>query len=189
MSLTYAEKWRAFIKKDSTFDGVFYTAVKTTGIFCKPSCRARKPLEKNVIFYNSIKEAKQNGFRPCKICEPEGKTVGNLEDIIIKLRDYLDLQYAKQINFLEFSKQNGISQNYLTRVFKKKYSMTPKVYLIKVRIDHASTLLKETNEDILKIAYGVGFLSLSSFYKHFKMEMGTSPKKFRDHSERISTHE
>ena len=189
MQLTHAEKWSAFIKRDSNFDGVFYTAVKTTGIFCKPSCRARKPLEKNVIFYNTIEEAKENGFRPCKICEPEGKMIGSLEDISEKLRAYLDTNYMRPIHLREFSRQNSLSQTHLTRIFKKQYDMTPKVYLIKVRIKHACTLLKETDEEILKIAYDVGFLSLSSFYKHFKLETGKSPKQFRDCIERTSPHE
>ncbi|MBF4693483.1 bifunctional transcriptional activator/DNA repair enzyme AdaA [Fusibacter ferrireducens] len=188
MQLTHAEMWQAFIKKDSKFDGVFYTAVKTTGIFCKPSCRARKPLEKNVIFYNSADEAKQDGFRPCKICEPEGKSAGHLEDIVVMLKVYVDRHYAKQINFLEFANQNGLSQNHLTRAFKKACNMTPKAYLAKVRIDHARVLLKETHEEILKITYDVGFLSISSFYKHFKMATGTSPKKFRECPERTSIH-
>ena len=64
------EKYNFIGNRDTVYDGVFYTAVKTTKIFCLPSCRARKPLQKNVIFYDTKNEAIKNGFRACKICKP-----------------------------------------------------------------------------------------------------------------------
>lgn len=69
--LNEEEKYNFIGSKDKKYDGKFYTAVKTTGIFCLPSCKARKPLEKNVIFYNTKEEAIENGFRACKICKPD----------------------------------------------------------------------------------------------------------------------
>jgi AraC family transcriptional regulator of adaptative response/methylated-DNA-[protein]-cysteine methyltransferase len=68
--LTFLEKYKAIGTKDFSYEGIFITAVKTTGIFCRPSCRARKPKQENVIFYDTAREALQNGFRPCKICHP-----------------------------------------------------------------------------------------------------------------------
>ena len=68
--LSGQEKYNFIGSKDKSYDGKFYTAVKTTGIFCFPSCRARKPLQKNVIFYDTKNEAIENGFRACKICKP-----------------------------------------------------------------------------------------------------------------------
>jgi len=67
--LNEKEKYNFIGNKDTKYDGQFYVAVKTTGIFCLPSCRARKPLEKNVIFYDTKKEAIANGFRACKVCQ------------------------------------------------------------------------------------------------------------------------
>ena len=68
--LSLQDKYNFIGHKDTKYDGLFYTAVKTTGIFCLPSCRAKKPLQKNVIFYNTKKEAIEHGFRKCKICKP-----------------------------------------------------------------------------------------------------------------------
>ena len=68
--LTKEEKYNFIGKRDTSYDGVFYTAVKTTKIFCLPSCRAQKPLEKNVIFYDTKEEAINSGFRACKVCKP-----------------------------------------------------------------------------------------------------------------------
>jgi len=69
--LNKEEKYNFIGSQDTKYNGKFYTAVKTTGIFCLPSCKARKPLEKNVIFYNTKEEAIENGFRACKICKPD----------------------------------------------------------------------------------------------------------------------
>ena len=68
--LTKREKYNFIGKRNTSYDGVFYTAVKTTKIFCLPSCRAQKPLEKNVIFYDTKEEAINSGFRACKVCKP-----------------------------------------------------------------------------------------------------------------------
>ena len=69
--LTIQEKYNFIGHQNRKYDGLFYVAVKTTKIFCLPSCRAKKPLEKNVIFYDTKREALTNGFRACKICEPD----------------------------------------------------------------------------------------------------------------------
>jgi len=68
--LSFEEKYNAIGKTGSFYEGMFITVVKTTGIFCRPSCRARKPKPENVIFYATVQEALQNGFRPCKVCKP-----------------------------------------------------------------------------------------------------------------------
>ena len=70
MMLSVQEKYDFVGRRDTKYDGLFYTAVKTTKIFCLPSCRAKKPLQKNVIFYDTKEEALENGFRACKICKP-----------------------------------------------------------------------------------------------------------------------
>jgi methylphosphotriester-DNA--protein-cysteine methyltransferase len=69
--LSNQEKYEFIGNKDTKHDGAFYTVVKTTKIFCLPSCRVRKPLQKNVIFYDTKDEAINNGFRACKICKPD----------------------------------------------------------------------------------------------------------------------
>ena len=92
--LSFLEKYNAIGRKDSFYEGIFVTAVKTTGIFCRPSCRAKKPKPENIIFYNTSQEALQNGFRPCKICNPMeklGETPGYVKGIIKELHKDLNL--------------------------------------------------------------------------------------------------
>ncbi len=74
--LSKQEKYNIIVSKDKQYNGQFYTAVKTTGIFCLPSCPAKKPFQKNVIFYDTKNEAISNGFRACKVCKPD-KFIGN----------------------------------------------------------------------------------------------------------------
>jgi len=86
----FEEKYEAYGRKDFLYEGVFITAVKTTGIFCRPSCRARKPKAENVVFYDTAQEALQNGFRPCKLCKPMEKmdeTPGYIKNIIKELHE------------------------------------------------------------------------------------------------------
>src|SRR4051812_36996422 len=70
MQLSFEEKYNAIGRRESFYEGIFVTAVITTGIFCRPSCRAKKPKAVNVIFYETAQLALLNGFRPCKICKP-----------------------------------------------------------------------------------------------------------------------
>ena len=70
MTLTFEQKYDIIGNRDTSYEGMFITAVKTTNIFCKPSCSARKPKKENVVFYDTPAQALENGYRPCKICHP-----------------------------------------------------------------------------------------------------------------------
>ena len=95
--LTFEEKYKAIVNKDSNYEGIFFTAVKTTGIFCRPVCTARKPKPENVVFYDSPEEAILNGFRPCKVCKPLSHAnetpdyIQNIKTVLyrIKVRDLI----------------------------------------------------------------------------------------------------
>jgi len=80
--------YKALLEKDSSFEGLFFTGVKTTGIFCRPTCRARKPKKENVEFFEKAKDALAHGYRPCKICKPLEKP-GNTPEYIQKILDDL----------------------------------------------------------------------------------------------------
>jgi len=75
MALTDNEKWNSIVNCDSFYDGVFYYGVRTTGIFCRPSCKSKEPLKKNVVFFDRIEDAYSYGLRPCKRCRPDVLTL------------------------------------------------------------------------------------------------------------------
>ena len=89
LNLTFDQKYQAILSKRDDYEGIFFTAVKTTGIFCRPSCTARKPRIENVIFYDNIQQAILNGFRPCKVCKPmekANKTPVYIQEILKELQ-------------------------------------------------------------------------------------------------------
>ncbi len=179
--ITTIEKWDAVIGCNKQYDGLFYYAVKSTGIFCRPSCKAKTPLKKNILFFNSVDEAINAGFRPCKICRPDiNEHIYEPNKILIeKAKDMLTLNYNSEFNLKCISQEIGISESYFRRLFKQYYSLTPNEYIFKIRINRSMDLLSKTDLDIVEIAYEVGFKSLSNFYKYFKEQVGYTPKEYR----------
>ncbi len=173
MELTKEIMYQAIVEKDTSFEGVFFTAVKTTGIFCRPSCTARKPKIENVEFLKSSKDCILKGYRACKVCKPLeslNHTPLAFQRIIdeftdspaLKLKDY-DL------------KQRGIEPSQIRRWFLKNHGITFQAYQRLVRINTAFKKI-QNGESITHTAYDTGFDSLSGFGDSFKNIFGVSPK-------------
>jgi len=182
LRLTEEEKWEAFINRDSTKDDVFFTGVKTTGIYCRPSCRARKPLRKNIEFFETADEAEEKGYRPCKICTPnlrleESEMTGST--LARQMGEIIEARPEALFDVALFIKHHAISLSQMNRQFKGLYHMTPKAYQDMQRVKMAQRLLEETDLPVLKVALESGFGSLSSFYKQFEKWSQMSPKAYR----------
>lgn len=178
MPLTEDEKWKAVVGCDSKYDGVFYYAVKTTGIVCRPSCKSKEPKLHNVHFFDNLEDAHAMGFRPCKRCRPELIKFNPINDLAKKAKHIYDTFYTDRETLpLEISKLS-ISQNYLINIFHLQYNMTPVEYVNKLRIEKAKELLYENRYNILNIALQCGFGSLSTFYELFKKQVGMTPKEY-----------
>lgn len=179
--ITEEEKWKAVIGCDKDYDGLFYYGVKTTGIFCRPSCKAKPPLKRNTIFLSSVEDAVSAGFRPCKKCRPDlgGYSYEPNKELIKETKKMLNLNYNNQLDFKRVSKEFGVSSSHLIRLFREYCGLTPNAYIMQMRINNSLKLLEKTNIGILEVAYEVGFKSLSSFYKRFKEQVGCTPKEYR----------
>ena len=171
--------YEALLKKDSEFEGIFFAGIKTTGIFCRPTCTARKPKKENVEYFPSIKTALHNGYRPCKVCHPlnlNGEFPNWIKNLLkeidqnqnIKLRDY-DLR------------TKGIDPARIRRWFKKHYGMTFQSYLRLLRINNAFGRIKH-GEKVVESAYELGYESLSGFTGSFKKSTGFSPSKSKQNN-------
>lgn len=179
INLSFDEMWEKIIDCDRTYDGLFYTAVKTTKIYCRPSCRSRKPKKINVEFYQDIDEVEKAGYRACKRCQPEvehSPQIGIIRNVIAFLVNH----YKQRIVLEDIANHVGVSSFYLDRLFKQETEKTPRAYLEKIRIDKAARLLKSTELTNLEICYEVGFNSPSNFYKAFRRLMKCSPNEFRN---------
>ena len=177
--LRFQEKYDAIGRKGSFFEGIFFTAVKTTGIFCRPSCRARKPKPENVVFYDTAQEALQNGFRPCKICNPMEKldeTPPFINDIIRELQSDPFLRIRD-----DDLRLRGIEPSQMRRWFKKHHNITFQGYQRMLRVNTAFGRIKE-GETITHSAFDSGFESLSGFNQRYRSIFGDSPTGSSDKS-------
>lgn len=179
LPISISEKWQAVVSCDKSYDSLFFYGVKTTGIFCRPSCKAKTPARENVVFFDNSKAAIDARFRPCKKCCPDKAVFEPDFELVKKAKDIFDSHYDTAIDLTATAKQLGVSANHLSRLFKKQFGRTPTQYITGLRLDKAAELLGQADASILEIAYMTGFKSLSNFYKCFKEQTGHTPKEHR----------
>ncbi len=172
-------KWQAIVECSREYDGFFFYGVKTTGIFCRPSCKAKTPAKANVVFFADAGSAMDAGYRPCKKCRPDKKTYEPDIELAGKVKELLEKSYSEDTVFTKTAKQLGVSKNHLARIFKQAEGVTPSHYIRGIRIEKALELLGQEGSDIIDIASHTGFKSLSAFYKAFKERTGHTPGEYR----------
>lgn len=169
--------YRAILDKDPAFEGVFFTCVKTTGVFCRPACTARKPKLENIEFVSTAKAALGKGYRPCKICEPlklPHETPDFVQSLLSEIRD----NPAGKITDWDLKKR-CLEPHTIRRWFLKNHGMTFHAYQRMFRLNTAFKKI-QSGETVTHAAYDSGFESLSSFGDSFKAVFGVSPKKSRE---------
>lgn len=170
-------RWKAVLEKDKNFDGVFVLAVRSTKIYCKPSCPARKPKRENVLFFDSCDEAESKGFRACLRCKP--KETGNAQTDLIKRACRLIEENEDETLTLErLSELLNVSKFHLQKTFKKIVGVSPKKYAEIHRVKKFKALLKE-GESVTDAIYEVGFGSSSRLYEKSNAQLGMTPTKYR----------
>jgi AraC family transcriptional regulator of adaptative response/methylated-DNA-[protein]-cysteine methyltransferase len=174
MTLTEDIMYNALMNRDSSFEGSFIVAVKTTGIFCRPTCTARKPKRENVEFYSSCKEAVQHGYRPCKVCSPLEK-LGETPVYIKKIVDEINQNPSVKIKDYNL-RSRGYEPNKIRRWFKKNHGMTFQSYQRMMRLNNAFNKIR-SGENVTSAAFDSGYDSLSGFNDSFKSVVGNSPLK------------
>jgi AraC family transcriptional regulator of adaptative response/methylated-DNA-[protein]-cysteine methyltransferase len=171
------EMQRAYRSSDAAYDGVFFLAVRTTGIFCKPSCQARKPEPKNVRYYPSAKEAIFAGYRPCKRCHPLDP-YGTSPGWATKLLAAVDADPAKRHTDAGI-RALGIDPARARRYFLKHYGMTFQAYSRGRRLGKSLEQIRR-GEDLDDVVFGYGYGSHSGFRDAFVKTFGNPPGKSRD---------
>lgn len=166
------EMRRAFLRGDASYDGVFLTGVRTTGIFCRPSCTARKPRPENVEFFASPREAVFSGYRPCKRCRPLDVD-GRPPAWVAKLLARLDADPARRIRTADL-RAAGVDPSRARRYFHRHYGMTFQAYCRARRLADAFRMIKG-GAAVSEVATRAGFDSESGFRAAFERAFGTSP--------------
>jgi len=167
-----AEMERAFFDSDATYDGIFLTGVRTTGIFCRPSCRAKKPRPENVEFFGSVREALFAGYRPCRRCDP-ATPPGTVPDWVTKLLAAVEADPGRRLHD-EDLRTLGVEPARARRYFLEHYGMTFHAYCRGRRLSGALRQLR-SGESLDEVALGTGWDSHSGFREAFTRTFGTSP--------------
>jgi len=167
----------ALLRKDSSFEGTFFVGVKTTGVFCRPTCTARKPKIENVDFFPSAREALQYGYRPCKVCNPL-QLNGEPPDWLTGLLSEINEKKITRISN-SFLKERNIDPARVRRWFKKNHGITFQTYLRSLRVNNAFGQIKY-GEKVIDSAYETGYESLSGFADAFKKTTGFPPSESRE---------
>ncbi|SFH26940.1 DNA-3-methyladenine glycosylase 2 family protein [Modicisalibacter xianhensis] len=174
---------RARLARDARFDGQFFTAVRTTGIYCRPICPATPPQEGNVDYYPSAIEAARAGYRPCLRCRPDSapgspawKGTDTTLERALRLIDAGALQDA---SLDRLCSRLGIGDRYLRALFQRRFGVSPKAYARYQQCLFAKQLLHQTRLPVTDIAYASGFRSLRRFNACFREYMGMAPSQLR----------
>lgn len=173
VKLTHDQMLRATLTRKQEFDGVFYVGVLTTKIFCLPSCKAKKPLPNNIIFFSNREDAIHEGFRGCKRCRAEF-----FPDTSPKWFNptfiFLSKEVERKLTENDLVKVAGVNISTIRRYFKKRFNLSPLAYHRKLRLRYARRLIENGNNYLI-VSIKCGFKSSSGFRKAFINEFGFPP--------------
>ncbi len=180
--MTHATMYARVLAGDAAYNGRFFTGVLTTGIYCLPSCKARKPKPENVRFFPSCDAARESGLRACKKCHPDDFSRG--ADPVLETIEALAAEVRRQpaafADARAVVRRSGFGVTRAFELFRQHYHTTPADLLLRARLDQAKQRLLTTEETLANLAFGLGFDSLSAFHENFRAFNGLTPAAYRD---------
>lgn len=169
--------WQAVKQNDKRFDGLFWTCVKTTKIFCKPSCSAKTPLRRNVSFVDSTQQAETAGFRACLRCKPKSEfQVDKKVETVLRACEVIETE--EEISLERLGEKLEISPFHLQRTFKSIVGVSPKKYAEARRIEKFKSEIND-GKDVTDAMYEAGFGSSSRLYENAFSKLGMTPKTYQ----------
>ena len=168
--------WAAFMRRDRKWDGRVIVAVKSTQIYCKPSCPARRPKRENVLLYSTPEEASAAGFRPCLRCKPD--EVGRDREAVTAAVKLI-AQAEEAPSLAELAAAVGYAPHHFQRIFKRDLGVSPAEYARGLRSRRAEQALR-ANGRVTDAVYDAGYQSPSGFYSDAKERLGMTPSAWRD---------
>jgi AraC family transcriptional regulator of adaptative response/methylated-DNA-[protein]-cysteine methyltransferase len=171
--------WSAFLTRNAQADGAFVVAVRTTGIYCRPSCPARRPHREHVAFFQLPEEASAAGFRPCRRCRPDLAQLPEPQaELIEQVCRYIETHLDAPLHLADLSQQFHLSPYHLQRTFKRIKSITPRQYVESCRLGQFKARLHE-GETVTGAIYDAGYQSSSSLYARTSVQLGMTPTTYR----------
>ena len=171
-------RWHAVVARDAQADGAFVYSVRTTGVYCRPSCAARSPRPENVAFHASAADARRAGFRACLRCRPDDEASGSRQaEMVADLCRYIE-SADDEPSLDQLAKHAGISSSHLHRTFKAATGLTPKAYAQAHRARRMRDALTSAGT-VTDAIYGAGYNSGGRFYAQADQVLGMTPTNFR----------
>ncbi len=171
-------RWAAVVARDLAADGKFFYSVKTTGVYCRPSCAARAARPENIEFHLTAADAERAGFRPCKRCKPDQPPLAERHAARVAELCRL-IETAETVPSLEeLANHAGLSPHYLHRLFKAVTGLTPKAYATAHRAQRMRTEL-ERSSTVTEAIYSAGYSSNGRFYEKSNQVLGMTPTNYR----------
>ena len=171
-------RWAAVIARDPAADGSFFYSVKTTGVFCRPSCGARPARPENVQFHRTADDALRAGFRPCKRCKPDQAPVAVQHAALVTGLCRFIEQAEQAPSLRQLAIRAGLSSYHLHRIFKAVTGLTPRAYAaahrparVRAALDYSST--------VTEAIYSAGYNSSGRFYEQSNRLLGMTPTDYR----------
>ena len=171
--------WNALVSHDRSYDGVFVCAVSSTGIYCRPTCPAKRPHRSRVTFYESPDEARLAGYRACLRCHPDrAETDAELVAAACRVIDRHMEEFESLPVIEDVCRAVGLSSSRLQRLFKLETGLTPSQYARGKRMERFKALVKK-GETVANAVYDAGFGSSSRLYEHAAGQLGMTPATYR----------
>jgi AraC family transcriptional regulator of adaptative response/methylated-DNA-[protein]-cysteine methyltransferase len=172
-------RWQAVVGREAAFDGAFVYGVKTTEVYCRPSCPSRRPRRENVSFHSTCAEAEKAGFRPCRRCRPNGASPAAAHAALIAKACQEIAQAEEAPSLAHLARAVGISPYHFHRLFKAATGLTPKAYAAAQRATRLRERLAEGAASVTEAIYAAGFNSSGRFYAKAGEILGMTAGAFR----------
>ncbi len=172
------ESWKAVIARDGNYDGEFVFAVATTGIYCRPSCAARRPRRENVTFFPRPDQAERAGFRECLRCRPRSFSGNPQSDVAKEICRYIEQHLDESITLERLGKAFRLSPFHLQRRFKAAIGITPREYADSCRMRQLKRNL-QSGDNVTRAMYDAGYGSSSRLYEKTASQLGMTPDNYR----------
>lgn len=183
--MTLDKRWLDVLYKNKMADDQFVYAVKTTGIYCRPSCSAKVAKQKNVEFFDEWSMAESAGYRACKKCHPKGESIHSKNQRLMTEACQKMVESEDEINLQTLANDADMSSYFFQRTFKKIIGVTPKQYSIAIRAEKMKQNLSKRANTITTTAYDSGFNSIGRFYAASEQHLGMTPSTFRQGAKEV----
>ncbi len=175
---TNARRWQAVLHRDDSLDGTFVFGVSSTGVFCRPSCPAKRGRRENVSFFDDAQQAEQAGYRACLRCRPKAVD-GNPQSALVRaMCRYIERHIEDRITLRQLAKEFRRSPFHLQRTFKSVLGVSPRAYIDACRLREVKQNL-QAGQSVTTALYAAGYGSSSRLYERTATQLGMTPEKYR----------